>query len=169
MTLPSTVLQVEQLPNVEKNASSSSSTTEASPIPVDLSSCEQPAATNEATNQNNGLEKVFGLQFFARPCMSEVDRYLREDSIGLQEDPFQWWVDKMSKYPQISLLAHHYLTIPLTSFNMTRLQPLTEGFTITPNTDSLCLPGFHDEFEVHNSNLETEDVSDYAFLWHNWN
>nr|VZI40156.1 unnamed protein product [Spirometra erinaceieuropaei] len=114
-----------------------------------------------------GLEKVFGMQFFTRTSLSEVDRYLREDSIGLQENPFTWWANKAARYPRLALLARHYLSIPLASFHMARL--LHGGQAVTGGeSDALCLPGFYDNFHWRCSCLSPEDVDLYTFLWHNW-
>ncbi|KAF5405925.1 hypothetical protein PHET_00471 [Paragonimus heterotremus] len=123
-----------------------------------------------------GLQNVFGLQCFPRTSLSEVDRYLREEPIGLEEDPLIWWAEKSSSYPRVALLATHYLAIPLTCFVTGRLQSTTvfESYddhpVYTPTTvrDGLGLPNIVDPLGRDRGKLCEADQAMYNFLWHNW-
>ncbi|KAF7261996.1 hypothetical protein EG68_01299 [Paragonimus skrjabini miyazakii] len=123
-----------------------------------------------------GLQNVFGLQCFPRTSLSEVDRYLREEPIGLEEDPLIWWAEKSSSYPRVALLATHYLAIPLTCFVTGRLQStcVLESYdknpVCTPITvhDGLGLPNIVDPLGRDRGRLRGADQAMYNFLWHNW-
>ncbi|KAF6775677.1 hypothetical protein AHF37_04710 [Paragonimus kellicotti] len=123
-----------------------------------------------------GLQNVFGLQCFPRTSLSEVDRYLREEPIGLEEDPLIWWAEKSSSYPRVALLATHYLAIPLTCFVTGRLQSTTVSETYDEHPvynsitvhDGLGLPNIVDPLGRDRGRLREADQAMYNFLWHNW-
>ncbi|KAF8569098.1 hypothetical protein P879_01312 [Paragonimus westermani] len=147
--------------------------------------CTHPSFSESSTSVLNkskssadtvGLQNVFGLQCFPRTSLSEVDRYLREEPIGLEEDPLIWWAEKSSSYPRVALLATHYLAIPLTCFVIGRLQstavlksygehPVHTSFTVH---DGLGLPNIVDPLGRDRGRLRGEDQAMYNFLWHNW-
>ncbi|KAA3681915.1 uncharacterized protein DEA37_0011420 [Paragonimus westermani] len=147
--------------------------------------CTYPSLSEPSTSLLNkskssadtvGLQNVFGLQCFPRTSLSEVDRYLREEPIGLEEDPLIWWAEKSSSYPRVALLATHYLAIPLTCFVTGRLQSTTvlksygEHPVHTSSTvhDGLGLPNIVDPLGRDRGRLHGEDQAMYNFLWHNW-
>ena len=51
----------------------------------------------------------------------EVAEYLREDKINFTQSPFEWWINKKSKYPILARLARIYLAVPATSTPSERL------------------------------------------------
>lgn len=51
----------------------------------------------------------------------EVTEYLKEDKIKFDQNPFEWWADKKSKYPVLSRMARIYLAVPATSTPSERL------------------------------------------------
>ncbi|RTG86696.1 uncharacterized protein DC041_0011562 [Schistosoma bovis] len=145
------------------------------------------------SNKHSELETVFGLNYFPRSSLSEVDRYLREDPIGLEEDPYQWWQIKSSNYPNLSLLAMYYLAISLTCITPERLKSLNH---FDPNHQSipdiklnlltsiyenknkqqlpstslllLDLPNIIDVFGQGRLYINNENQIMYNYLWHNW-
>ncbi|CAI2735998.1 unnamed protein product [Schistosoma spindalis] len=145
------------------------------------------------SNKHSELETVFGLNYFPRTSLSEVDRYLREDPIGLEEDPYQWWQIKSSNYPNLSLLAMYYLSISLTCITPERLKSLNH---FDPNNQSISdiklnlltsiyentnkqqlpstslllldLPNINDTFGQGRLNINNENQIMYNYLWHNW-
>ncbi|CAH8656581.1 unnamed protein product [Schistosoma margrebowiei] len=145
------------------------------------------------SNKHSELETVFGLNYFPRTSLSEVDRYLREDPIGLEEDPYQWWQIKSSNYPNLSLLAMYYLAISLTCITPERLKSLnhfdpnhqsnpdiklnlltsiyeTKNKQKLPSTSLLLLdlPNIIDIFGQGRLNINNENQIMYNYLWHNW-
>uniref|UniRef100_A0A5K3F7K6 BED-type domain-containing protein n=1 Tax=Mesocestoides corti TaxID=53468 RepID=A0A5K3F7K6_MESCO len=111
---------------------------------------------HNSVNDGSGLEKVFGRNFFVRTSLSEVDRYLREESVGLQADPLKWWSGKLFSYPILGSLARHYLAVPLACFN---LRQRLKTFVSTTAPDKLELPGFEDIFPGPKSRLTADDGS----------
>ncbi|VDD82504.1 unnamed protein product, partial [Mesocestoides corti] len=109
---------------------------------------------HNSVNDGSGLEKVFGRNFFVRTSLSEVDRYLREESVGLQADPLKWWSGKLFSYPILGSLARHYLAVPLACFN---LRQRLKTFVSTTAPDKLELPGFEDIFPGPKSRLTADD------------
>ncbi len=51
----------------------------------------------------------------------EVTEYLKEDKIKFDQNPFEWWANKKSKYPILSRMARIYLAVPATSTPSERL------------------------------------------------
>ncbi len=51
----------------------------------------------------------------------EIVEYLREDKIKFTQNPFEWWMNKKSKYPILARLARIYLAVPATSTPSERL------------------------------------------------
>ena len=51
----------------------------------------------------------------------EVTEYLKEDKIKFDQNPFEWWANKKSKYPVLSRMARIYLAVPATSTPSERL------------------------------------------------
>jgi hypothetical protein len=51
----------------------------------------------------------------------EVAEYLKEDKIKFTQNPFEWWMNKKSKYPVLARLARIYLAVPATSTPSERL------------------------------------------------
>ncbi|VEL34452.1 unnamed protein product [Protopolystoma xenopodis] len=88
------------------------------------------------------LENVFGLQFFVRTSLSEVDRYLREEPIGLEENPLAWWAEKATRYPRVARLARRLLSLPLSALPGLDRALVTvlaaEAVGDSPRTRSLC-------------------------------
>nr|CAH8873378.1 unnamed protein product [Trichobilharzia regenti] len=150
---------------------------------------------NPSSNKH-GLETVFGLNYSSRTSLSEVDRYIREDPIGLEEDPYLWWRTKSANYPNLSLLAMYYLAIPLTCISPERLKPITNSGNVgmtgqyvpdinlnllttiyeTENRENfpssslmlLDLPNTADMFGQERLSIKTENQIMYNYLWHNW-
>ncbi|XP_018654897.1 hypothetical protein Smp_157860 [Schistosoma mansoni] len=145
------------------------------------------------SNKHSGLETVFGLNYFPRTSLSEVDRYLREDPIGLEEDPYQWWQTKSSNYPNLSLLAMYYLAISLICITPERLKSLDHSEANNqsipdiklnlltsiygsknkgqfPSTSLLLLdlPNINDVFGQGRLNIHNDNQIMYNYLWHNW-
>src|SRR5687768_14714511 len=52
---------------------------------------------------------------------NEVTEYLREDKITINQNPFEWWASKKSKYPILARMARVYLAAPATSTPSERL------------------------------------------------
>ncbi|CAH8631023.1 unnamed protein product [Heterobilharzia americana] len=151
--------------------------------------------SNPSSNKH-GLETVFGLNYFSRSSLSEVDRYIREDPIGLEEDPYLWWKMKSTNYPNLSLLAMHYLAIPLTCITPERLKPLitiestemnnrnvldvnvnllttvyenkNQGKFCSTSLMLLDLPNIVDVFGQGRLSIKAENQIMYNYLWHNW-
>ncbi|OON23928.1 BED zinc finger [Opisthorchis viverrini] len=143
------------------------STTDPSPISAG-------GKTTKPSSDTTGLRTVFGLQCFARTSLSEVDRYLREEPLGLEENPFAWWSEKVSTYPRLAILANYYLTIPLTSFAVGRLTSLGSLGQDKPNEthlyepkDGLGLPNIVDPLGRNRVRIAEDDQATYNFLWHN--
>ncbi|KAK4474463.1 hypothetical protein MN116_001615 [Schistosoma mekongi] len=161
------------------------------------SSSETTALSIDSTpvsNKHGGLETVFGLNYFPRTSLSEVDRYLREDPIGIEEDPYHWWQKKSPGYPNLSLLAMYYLAISITCITPERLKPVIYNeVNIQSNPDVklnlltsiyenknkeqfpstllllLDLPNMDDVFGQCRLNINNENQIMYNYLWHNWN
>ncbi|TGZ51513.1 hypothetical protein CRM22_010741 [Opisthorchis felineus] len=130
--------------------------------------------TTKPSSDTTGLRTVFGLQCFARTSLSEVDRYLREEPLGLEENPFAWWSEKVNTYPRLAILANYYLTIPLTSFAVGRLTSLGSLWQEKPNEshlyepkDGLGLPNIVDPLGRNRVRIAEDDQATYNFLWHN--
>ena len=51
----------------------------------------------------------------------EVSEYLNEDKISFNQNPFEWWANKKSKYPILAKIARIYLAVPATSTPSERL------------------------------------------------
>ncbi len=51
----------------------------------------------------------------------EIAEYLKEDKINFTQNPFEWWMNKKSKYPILARLARIYLAVPATSTPSKRL------------------------------------------------
>ena len=51
----------------------------------------------------------------------EVTEYLKKDKIKFDQNPFEWWANKKSKYPILSRMARIYLAVPATSTPSERL------------------------------------------------
>ncbi|CAH8872127.1 unnamed protein product [Trichobilharzia szidati] len=150
---------------------------------------------NPSSNKH-GLETVFGLNYSSRTSLSEVDRYIREDPIGLEEDPYLWWRTKSANYPNLCLLAMYYLAIPLTCISPERLKPMTNSGNVgttgqyvpdinlnllttiyeAENRENfpssalmlLDLPNTTDMFGQERLSIKTENQIMYNYLWHNW-
>jgi hypothetical protein len=56
-----------------------------------------------------------------RRASDEVTEYLREDKIPFDQNPFEWWASKKSKYPILTKMARIYLATPATSTPSERL------------------------------------------------
>ncbi|GAA49319.1 hypothetical protein CLF_102850 [Clonorchis sinensis] len=143
------------------------SSTDPSPIPAG-------GKTTKPSSDTTGLRTVFGLQCFARTSLSEVDRYLREEPLGLEENPFAWWSEKVNTYPRLAILANYYLTIPLTSFAVGRLTSLGSLWQDKPSEphlyepkDGLGLPNIVDPLGRNRVRIAEDDQATYNFLWHN--
>ncbi|CAH8669629.1 unnamed protein product [Dicrocoelium dendriticum] len=139
------------------------------------SSDSSSAGRVRSSSDKADLQNVFGLQSFPRSSLPEVDRYLREDPIGLEEDPLAWWVEKSAGYPRVAALAFRYLTIPLTCFVNGRLRSLCpiegdqpDGVSYDSIEDGLGLPNIVDPLGRDRCRLRPEDQIAYNLLWHNW-
>jgi hypothetical protein len=67
------------------------------------------------------LFAIFDEQDQPQTSANEVAEYLKEDKIKFSQNPFEWWVNKKSKYPVLSRLARIYLAVPATSTPSERL------------------------------------------------
>ena len=46
---------------------------------------------------------------------SEIDRYIQEPLLDLDDDPLEWWKSCQSQYPLTSQLVKKYWSLPATS------------------------------------------------------
>ena len=46
---------------------------------------------------------------------SEIDRYIQEPLLDLDDDPLEWWKSRQSQYPLLSQLVRKYWSLPATS------------------------------------------------------
>ncbi|GBB91768.1 hypothetical protein RclHR1_19140002 [Rhizophagus clarus] len=51
----------------------------------------------------------------------EIKKYLQEDKISFNQNPFEWWANKKIKYPISAKIARIYLVVPATSTPSERL------------------------------------------------
>lgn len=141
-------------------------------------------------NSQSGLETVFGLNntFLTNTNQTEIDQYMRDDSIGLEQDPHEWWLQHKTKYPQLSVLAFYYLSIPLVCGALNRynslsmIQPALNTFIQEKNYDLFLkhmescliksnlsnLPNICDIFGHKRVQISNNLQVIYNYLWHNW-
>jgi len=50
-----------------------------------------------------------------RDSISEIDVYVRDDVIGMDECPLRWWKERRARYPVLSEMARVYLAVPASS------------------------------------------------------
>ena len=67
---------------------------------------------------------------------TELDMYLREPGIALQQCPLQWWTEKASLYPTLAQMARVYLAIPASSAAAERVFSVGK-LTLDPKRRSL--------------------------------
>jgi|GraSoiStandDraft_24_1057298.scaffolds.fasta_scaffold25211_2 hypothetical protein len=66
--------------------------------------------------------RLFSIFDHNQPRVSdEVREYLAEDKISFNQNPFEWWAGKKTKYPVLSKMARIYLAAPATSTPSERL------------------------------------------------
>jgi len=66
--------------------------------------------------------KLFSIFERNQPKASDkVEEYLKEDKIPYNQCPFNWWLNKKSKYPVLTKMARIFLAIPATSTSSERL------------------------------------------------
>lgn len=85
------------------------------PAPID--SDISPTNTEEAQDQDDFLEAVFGSQQsnISLNAPSKLEIYLEEPVEGRKVDPIEWWHTYASKYSHLSQIARDFLVIPATS------------------------------------------------------
>ncbi|GAA49318.1 hypothetical protein CLF_102849 [Clonorchis sinensis] len=125
---------------------------------------------------------------------SELDRYMHEPLLAVDQNPLEWWVNKANTFPNLAEFARNYLLFPMSTLlrpsdssvrhSSSTLSPLpTSSFTTNPHAwlDELVREyEKHEVSEVFTALLQTnrnmprslsilsDDVSDYCFLWYNW-
>ena len=89
------------------------------PTPIESrSSSPIPSETSAITYQ----PRLFSIFDQNQPRVSdEVREYLAEDKISFNQNPFEWWAGKKTKYPVLSKMARIYLAAPATSTPSERL------------------------------------------------
>ena len=51
----------------------------------------------------------------------EINLYLQQRKIGLNDDPLKWWAVNKNNFPILAQIARKYLSIPATSVSSKRL------------------------------------------------
>jgi len=89
------------------------------PTPIESrSSSPTPSEASAITYQ----PRLFSIFDQNQPRVSdEVREYLAEDKISFNQNPFEWWAGKKTKYPVLSKMARIYLAAPATSTPSERL------------------------------------------------
>lgn len=92
-------------------------------LSAELSNFQSEEKENVQTSSNT---EVFNYLFpddtlLSGEEISEIDKYMREDTIAKSASPFLWWKENQNKYPMLCQLARKYLTIPATSVPSERI------------------------------------------------
>lgn len=66
----------------------------------------------------------------------EVYAYMAKDSISIDSSPLAWWKAHESLYPNLAMLAKHYLAVPATSVPSERVFS-TAGDIVTASRSAL--------------------------------
>ncbi|TGZ51512.1 hypothetical protein CRM22_010740 [Opisthorchis felineus] len=125
---------------------------------------------------------------------SELDRYMHEPLLAVDQNPLEWWVNKTNTFPQLAEFARSYLLFPMSTLlrpsessvrhSSSTLSPLPiSSFTTNPHAWLDELVQEYEKLDVSevfaalvqtNRNMPrslsilADDVSDYCFLWYNW-
>jgi hypothetical protein len=81
-----------------------------------------PTQSEYSTIASINIPSIFAIFEQDQPRVNdEVAEYLSEDKISFNQNPFEWWAGKKSKYPVLAKIARKYLAIPATSTPSERL------------------------------------------------
>ena len=95
---------------------------------VDLS-VDPDADPDDADNYNGTVEDAVAINLKHR-IASELQLYKREQAIGKQEDPLQWWRQRLETYPLLAVVARKWLAVPASSASSERVFS-SAGLTVT--------------------------------------
>ncbi|OON23927.1 dimerization domain protein, hAT family, partial [Opisthorchis viverrini] len=125
---------------------------------------------------------------------SELDRYMREPLLAVDQNPLEWWANKANTFPRLTEFARTYLLFPMSTLlrpsdasvrhSSSTVSPLpTSSRTTNPHAWLDELVQEYEKLDVSevfaalvqtNRNMPrslsilSDDVSDYCFLWYNW-
>lgn len=95
---------------------------------VDLS-VNPDADSDDADTYNGTVEDAVAINLKHR-IASEMQLYKREQAIGKQEDPLQWWRQRLETYPLLAVVARKWLAVPASSASSERVFS-SAGLTVT--------------------------------------
>jgi len=103
-------------PSPPANSSASSSSSSESVMDIEIDIDEKDDRDNRPLKrQRVQLASALVETVAEQQSLPELDRYLLEPGISLEECPLQWWRLNADKYPILAKMAHIYLSLPASS------------------------------------------------------